>query len=385
MCTYVPRRLARATLVAALCVLQLSITTAGSAQMPDGDLNGDQVLDARDGVLILRIVSGEMVASPTQEAHADVAPLELSPDGYLTSADALLILRASRDEDVDGDGLRTASELGQGSSPFRADSDFDGLDDALELSLQTDPANPDTDGDGLSDAVEVLELGTDPLNFDTDGDGIVDGIDPDPLAPPPLQVRQLRVTDGPAEVRLDWQAPTAAIDYYLLHRYEQGGPGEYIFLVLDSTATNFVDTAAVSGRTYMYWVQGVDSQGAESKFASCDVTTPNNHCLWVTGALGPLPNPFFTAFSATPGTIDLNWEQSTDPSATGYRIYLSSTPVPLASVTGLALVHSVSGAGTTSHRLAGLGAGTYWIRITAAGGGSESQLISARQVTVVVP
>ncbi len=79
-------------------------------------------------------------------------------------------------EDVDGDGLDTATESAALTNPLEPDSDFDGLGDAEELALGTDPLHPDTDGDGLEDGVEV-EIGSDPLNADTDGDGTGDAED----------------------------------------------------------------------------------------------------------------------------------------------------------------------------------------------------------------
>ena len=60
---------------------------------------------------------------------------------------------ASPEEDIDGDGLTNAREVG----------------------LDTDARDPDTDDDELSDGVEVDRYQTDPLNSDTDRGGIKDG------------------------------------------------------------------------------------------------------------------------------------------------------------------------------------------------------------------
>ena len=86
--------------------------------------------------------------------------------------------------DPDSDGVPTAEELANGTSPIDADTDRDGIDDAAEHSLETDPTNPDTDGDGVADGDEVNVHGTDPFAGDSDGDGIPDdweianGLDP---------------------------------------------------------------------------------------------------------------------------------------------------------------------------------------------------------------
>jgi RHS repeat-associated protein len=91
----------------------------------------------------------------------------------------MLLWRALRGEDVDGDGLGQEAELALGASPFRADTDRDGLGDAQERILGTRPGVADSDGDGLSDGAEVAG-GSDPLSRDTDGDGFEDGADPAP-------------------------------------------------------------------------------------------------------------------------------------------------------------------------------------------------------------
>jgi len=75
--------------------------------------------------------------------------------------------------DVDGDGIRSASEVADGTDPFDADTDDDGLDDGAESGHGTDPTTADTDGDGLEDGAEV-EAGADPQEPDTDADGLDD-------------------------------------------------------------------------------------------------------------------------------------------------------------------------------------------------------------------
>ena len=177
------RRLSAPALAGSIfLVFCLTLVAPTLAQIPDGDLNGDGVLDAADALLSLRIAGGELTPTPEQQARGDVAPLELAPDGATDVADALLVLRATRGDDVDGDGLDTAAEMAAGASPFRADTDGDGLSDFAEVTIHgTDPALADTDGDGLSDAEEIDSTFTNPLLADTDGDGLEDGSDPVPL------------------------------------------------------------------------------------------------------------------------------------------------------------------------------------------------------------
>ncbi len=156
----------------------------------DGDLaplgNRDGQLNAADGLLALRMVVEPSLASPQDLVHGDVAPLGGPPDGQLTGGDAVLILRAVRGQDVDGDGLATDAETSAGSSPFLVDTDRDGLGDAEEINPPpgtpaTDPGNPDTDGDGLLDSEELEpppgQPITNPALADSDGDGIRDALD----------------------------------------------------------------------------------------------------------------------------------------------------------------------------------------------------------------
>lgn len=148
---------------------------------PDGDLNGDGRLDAADALLAGRIAGGSRVPTAAELEHGDVAPLEAAPQTppRVDAGDLVLLWRALRGEDVDGDGLDPETELGLGASPFRADTDRDGLGDAQERGLGTHPGRADSDGDGVGDGAEVAG-GTDPLARDTDGDGFEDGVD---LAP----------------------------------------------------------------------------------------------------------------------------------------------------------------------------------------------------------
>jgi RHS repeat-associated protein len=176
-------RLARPA-VASVVLLAIGLGAARSALgRPDGDLNADGRLDAADALLVWEIARGARAPSAAELDRGDVAPLELAPEqpARVNVADAALVLRALRGDDVDGDGVATQQELDHGASPFRADTDRDGLPDADEIARGTDPARTDTDADGASDAAEVA-AGSDPTSADTDGDGVPDGADPQPLA-----------------------------------------------------------------------------------------------------------------------------------------------------------------------------------------------------------
>lgn len=303
-----------------------------------GDLNDDGVVDVADALLLVRIVEGSLDPGTLDpDDVADVAPIVggVGGNGTIDTADALLMLRCLQ-QDVDTDGLATPGENTLGTSPFLAD---------------------------------------------TDDDGHIDPIDPDPLiTSPPFVPPNLRVFDGTGNVTLTWTMPSGEISHYLIHRY--GSDGKYDFFTADASAQQFVDTTAAVGVVHFYWIQAVSPRGQQAAFVQCGIGpgTPNQ---WLTGGLGPLPNPWFTV-NVTGNTATFNWEQSPVGSVTGYKIYGATTAVPLGTQAGLNEAANVSGLTTTTHQLGGLSAGTHYFRIIAYSGTAQGNLASARQVAVVV-
>lgn len=108
--------------------------------------------------------------------------------------------------DLDGDGLSTWAESGQGTHPWRADSDADGLSDGWETERGLLPLVADADGDGLLDGAEVA-VGADPASADTDADGLPDAAeDPAVLANADCDGDgrpSIREQDDDADQRLD--------------------------------------------------------------------------------------------------------------------------------------------------------------------------------------
>jgi len=111
------------------------------------------------------------------------------------------------EEDYDGDGLYTLTEIIYNANPFVVDTDGDGLNDSFEIDVEGEPftfdamltdndgdgnldtqtitiqgditflSNPslfDSDMDGIGDSQEIT-LGINRLNRDSDGDGLIDG------------------------------------------------------------------------------------------------------------------------------------------------------------------------------------------------------------------
>jgi RHS repeat-associated protein len=152
---------------------------ANGKPIPNGDLNADGRIDAADVYLAQQIASAQRTALADEVDRGDVAPLDQAPKTphAVADGDVVLLLRALREADVDGDGVANEQEIALGASPFRVDSDRDGLSDTDEVGTWgSDPSRPDSDGDGLDDSDEVGQH-ADPLDVDTDGDGYIDGQD----------------------------------------------------------------------------------------------------------------------------------------------------------------------------------------------------------------
>ncbi len=62
------------------------------AAIPNGDINGDGVVNAADVVLAQRIAMGIVTATPDQLSRGDVAPIN-APDGVINAADVVVIQR----------------------------------------------------------------------------------------------------------------------------------------------------------------------------------------------------------------------------------------------------------------------------------------------------
>jgi hypothetical protein len=232
----------------------------------------------------------------------------------------------------------------------------------------------DVNGDGSDDVIVSVHL-YDNGQLNEGAAWIAHG---DPR--PPFEPDDLRVIDGDDDVTLSWAAPGVNIDGYIVHRY--GTDGQYDFFLLDGNATSFIDPNPPSSGVAFYWVQAVNDRSQIGPFVQCGVAPGTKG--WATGALGPLPNPWFTV-SVSGDDVTLHWEKSPVGTVTGYNIWSTTSEVPLGTTGTLSNVASVSGLTTTKHTLTNLSPGTHYFRITAVvGTTTESNLASARQVAVVV-
>lgn len=162
--TGAPRRsglpLGRRAVAAATATAFSLLVLRPAIALPDGDLNEDGRLDAADALIAERIVLGLHAPSASEIARGDVAPIgrtHQTPFG-VDEGDVVVLWRALRGHDVDGDGLAGPAERTAGTSPFLADSDDDGVSDGAEVAAGSDPLTRDTDGDGLDDGADPAPL-----------------------------------------------------------------------------------------------------------------------------------------------------------------------------------------------------------------------------------
>ncbi len=97
-----------------------------------------------------------------------------------TSTHEMLLLDATKNTDIDGDGLSNDEEEGiHNTDLFNPDSDNDGLNDGEEIALMSDPNNNDTDADGLLDGVDDDPLNALLVEVDPDNEPDVE-VEPEP-------------------------------------------------------------------------------------------------------------------------------------------------------------------------------------------------------------
>lgn len=116
----------------------ISLSSIGQAAIK-GDVNLDGQVDAADYALLNQALGGTYTLAWNQRDAADVAPIgvnDLIGDGAVTSADALVFDQALQGNDIDGDGLPVAAEIGgtaaTNGSPFLRDTDRDGAPDDVD-------------------------------------------------------------------------------------------------------------------------------------------------------------------------------------------------------------------------------------------------------------
>ena len=131
------------------------------------------------------------------------------------------------------------------------------------------------------------------------------------LAPP----AGLTATAKDSQVTLSWPASVGANGYHVKRANIDGGPYE-TFACL--SGTSIVDSGLINGTTYYYTVSATYTAGPNAGGESADSmqasATPQ-------GTVSLAPPTGLNARSNKPGTIDLQWVQSTTPGVTKNRVY----------------------------------------------------------------
>jgi hypothetical protein len=133
------------------------------------------------------------------------------------------------------------------------------------------------------------------------------------LAPP----AGLTATAGDAQVSLSWPASVGASGYHVKRAMVDGGPYETFAC---PNGTSIVDTGLVNGTTYYYTVSAAYTGGPDAGGESADSVQVS-----ATPQSGPPTAPAsptgLRARSNKPGTIDLQWVQSSTPGVASNGVY----------------------------------------------------------------
>jgi len=173
----------------------------------------------------------------------------------------------------------------------------------------------------------------------------------------------IQATPGDSQISLSWLASVGATSYHVKRAKVSNGPYQNVAC---PTGTSYADTGLTNGTTYFYTISaafnGNPNAGGESAASVEANATPQ----------GPAPPPTtsptsLTAKATKPGTISLQWAQSTTSGITQNSIYrrissgtYSSTPLATVST-------------TTSYRDSSATSGTtYCYVVTATSPGGQS-------------
>lgn len=146
---------------------------------------------------------------------------------------------------------------------------------------------------------------------------------PEPPGPP----ENLQALATHNSVTLTWQAPLQPVTGYVVYR--DGTP------IGQVTGTTYTDTSVAPEAEYSYWVVALNQSGASEPGATLSVRTPAT-------PVDPPPAPV-AGLQVSPlvEALRVQWKPATDPTVTGYRVYLDGTQIletqeTSAELTGLA-------------------------------------------------
>jgi cellulose 1,4-beta-cellobiosidase len=179
-----------------------------------------------------------------------------------------------------------------------------------------------------------------------------------PQAAVPGAPTGLTAQGGNGQVSLSWTPVSGATSYNVKRATVSGGP--YI-VIASPTAAAYADTAVSNGTTYYYVVSAVNASGEGGNSAQVSATP--------TAATTTATPTNLVAKSNKPGTIDLQWVQSSTAGVTTNSIYrrLNTGTYGTAPITSIA-------AGTTYRDPVGNKGATFCYKITATSPAGASPL-----------
>jgi fibronectin type 3 domain-containing protein len=139
----------------------------------------------------------------------------------------------------------------------------------------------------------------------------------------PLQSPQsIRAEATPAGVRINWQAAPGR--FRVLRR---SGGSKTATPIGETNDTEYLDKTAEYGRSYQYSVEAIRNEGnvraASERSGEVEITPQDRFAPAVPAGLSAI---------ASTGTIELAWEQNTEPDLAGYRIYRAEGTGELAKI-----------------------------------------------------
>jgi cellulose 1,4-beta-cellobiosidase len=134
------------------------------------------------------------------------------------------------------------------------------------------------------------------------------------LAPP----AGLTAIAGDTQVSLSWPTSVGATGYHVKRAQIDGGPYETLTC---PSGTGFTDTGLINGTTYYYTVSAAYTAGPNAGGESANSVQASATPQAAGPPAPPAPPTGLNARSNKPGTIDLQWVQSTTPGVTSNRVY----------------------------------------------------------------
>jgi hypothetical protein len=154
-----------------------------------------------------------------------------------------------------------------------------------------------------------------------------------PIVPPPAKPAGVRAESTAAGVRLEWSGPG---DYFRIFR-KTAAEG-FTPLAKVSGEHAWTDPATEFGKSYTYLVQNIVDLGGNRE-AESDLSDPFD---FTPRDVFPPAAPTGLNPTVAPNSIELTWEQNTEPDLAGYHVYRAAPGSDFEKLADISLVPSFS-------------------------------------------